>query len=171
MGTAENGSLPHLWRQGARQTCVMRLILEPFHGRMKTMQLRFPVVNIPARRRLGDWPATTMGPAIAPAGRGSTGVSPWDLGPLNNSLEPQRTEELTVEDAWSGKARERKPLRPPPEPEAVFVSDVLENPVDYKSPPQFITQEEADRRKNLTGLAVVGGAFAALVAAGLIAFR
>lgn len=133
--------------------------------------MRFPVMNVP-RRRLGDlWPTSTMGPSIAPAGPGTTGVTPWGLVTENDRLKPQDTSEANVADIYSGKANLQKtaPMPIPPEP---YVSDILENPENPDQPlPKFITREEADRAKNLTGLAVTGGALVALVVAGLIAFR
>lgn len=132
------------------------------------MQSRFPVMNVVRSRRLGD--TTTMPSASGPA---TTGVSPWDLATLNKTLEPSTTTPISTDQLWSGETPPpRPPRQPSPPPPPPYVSDVLENPVDRENElPRFITQEEADRKKNLTGLAVAGGAFAALVAAGLLAFR
>lgn len=132
------------------------------------MQLRFPVVNVRSRR-LGQTPTSTYGPPLGP---GTTGVSPWDLKTMNDTIEPQTTTPESSDDLWSGKANAPKPVRPMPAPADIYVSNVLENPDNPDKPlPRFITEEEAAKAKNLTGLAVVGGTLVALVAAGMIAFR
>lgn len=135
------------------------------------MQSRFPVVNVVRSSGLGDFPTSTTMPSAG--GPGTTAVSPWDLAILNKTLEPSTTMPISVDQVWSGEPAPAKPPRQmPPPPDLPVVSDVLENPEDPLNPrPRFITQDEADRAKNLTGLAVAGGTFAALVAAGLIAFR
>jgi len=51
-------------------------------------------------------------------------------------------------------------------------SQTMENPPTPSMPfPRFVTQEEAARRKNITGLAVTGGIMAAAIAAGMLIFR
>lgn len=132
------------------------------------MRSAYRIVNLYPRPSLGDLPNTTYG---APIGPGTTGVSPWDLATMTNRLEPSTTSEETSDDIWAMK-NENKPPKPPPAPPEIYVSDVLENPENAEKPyPRFITEDEASAKRNLTGLAVAGGTFVALVAAGLIAFR
>jgi hypothetical protein len=91
---------------------------------------------------------------------------------MNDTIEPQETTPESSDDLWSGKASAPQPIRPMPTPAEIYVSKVLENPDNPDKPlPRFITDEEASKAKNLTGLAVAGGALVALVAAGMIAFR
>ena len=135
---------------------------------MREMKTCYRVVNVEPSRRLGDWPASTFG---APLGPGTTGVAPWDLATENKNLKPQESAAENTADIWSGKANQQKIHEPPPPPE-VFWNGELVNPENSDKPlPRFITQEEADSAKNITGLAVAGGTLVALVAAGLIAFR
>lgn len=68
---------------------------------------------------------------------------------------------------------------PPPAPQQSAIpfspesaSQTMENPPAPTMPfPRFVTQEEAAKRKNITGLAVTGGIMAAAIAAGMIIFR
>lgn len=130
--------------------------------------MRFPVTNLGSRKRLGDFPASAYG---TPLGPGTTGMSPWDLKTENDRLKPQDTSEASTADIYSGKANQQK-ISPKPIPPEPYVSDILENPENPDKPlPKFITREQADAAKNVTGLAVAGGAFVTLVVAGLIAFR
>jgi hypothetical protein len=51
-------------------------------------------------------------------------------------------------------------------------SQTMENPPNPLRPlPRFITEEEAAKKRNILGLAVVGGIAAAAVAAGMLLFR
>ena len=70
------------------------------------------------------------------------------------------------------------PPPPPPEPREPIpfapetVSQTMQNPPNPSRPlPRFITEEEASKKRNITGLAVTGGIMAAAIAAGMLIFR
>jgi hypothetical protein len=143
--------------------------------------VRFQVLNVPRpRRALGQFTAIVdnygqgidqqLSPttSIAPyPGAGTTQISPWDLKSQLPRVQPQTSSEESADDIWAMKKKAPAPAPPPPPPPPM--SDFLVQPPDQQSPtPRFISQQDADAAKNLSGLAIAGGLLVAGVGAALL---
>lgn len=144
--------------------------------------LRFQVLNVPRpRHSLGQQftaitdqygqgidrqlsPTTELAPY---PGAATTPMSPWDLLSQLPRVQPQTSSEESTDDIWAMKKKAAPPPPPPPPPKPM--SDLLVQPTNQTSPtPRFISQQDADAAKNLTGLAIAGGLLVAGIGAAFI---